>query len=377
MTQPLGIAVIGHSFMGRAHSHAWSVVHRFADVPAVRKQVLVGRNETRVAQAAAELGWEEYSTDLDAVLARDDIHVVDICTPGHLHAAAAIKALNAGKHVLVEKPLANSIEEAQAMVDAAAAAAQNGTKAMVGFNYRSVPALIEAQKLIAAGRLGEIRQIKAQYLQDWLVSPDAPMTWRLRAETAGSGALGDLASHAIDQIAFLTGDPVVQVSGTVTTFVTERRGEDGPEPVTVDDAAWAVLHLASGAVASVEVSRTATGHKNGLEIGVYGSTGALRFNLENLNELHFTDLTLPVAEQGFRRILVTEPEHASIANWWPAGHIIGWDSSFVNQMGRFLGNIHHDTQPSPSLAEGLATQRVLDAWVTSAANGSERTQVGA
>ncbi|MFC4222710.1 Gfo/Idh/MocA family protein [Lysinibacter cavernae] len=365
-----GVAMVGHSFMGRAHSHAWGAVSGFADVAPVRKQVLVGRDLGRASAAREKLGWAEVSTDFEAVLRRDDIQIVDICAPGHLHADYAIRALDAGKHVLVEKPLANTLAEAELMAAAARSAASRGVRSMVGFNYRSIPALAEARSLIEGGRLGEIRQIRVSYLQDWLVREDAPMTWRLRKETAGSGVLGDLASHAIDQIRFLTGDRVSSVSGTLKTFVTERPGPNGREQVTVDDAAWGVCTLVSGAIASVEVSRCATGAKNSLSIEVFGSRGALRFDLESLNELWFYDADLPEREQGFRRILVTEPEHPFLSNWWPTGHILGWESSFINQMGQFLQCVEGDRNPSPSFDDGLATQRVLDAIALSAQDHS-------
>ncbi len=371
----LGVAMVGHSFMGRAHSHAWGIVNSFAQVAPVRKQVLVGRDPERTAAACDALGWAEFSTDLDEVLTRDDIDIIDICAPGHLHAEYAIRALEAGKHVLVEKPLANSLAEAEEMAESARRAANAGVRSAVGFNYRSIPALAEARELIRSNRIGTIRQIRVSYLQDWLVRADAPMTWRLRKETAGTGVLGDLASHAIDQIQFLTGERISRVSGTLKTFITERPGPYGREPVTVDDAAWATCTLSSGAIASVEVSRCATGAKNSLEISVFGSDGAVRFDLESLNELWFYDGTLPEREQGFRRILVTEPEHPFIENWWPAGHMVGWDSSFVNHIGQFLLAIEQGRDPSPRFADGLETQRVLDAIVRSAENHSQNQEL--
>jgi predicted dehydrogenase len=219
---PLGVAAIGYAFMGKAHSNAWRNVASFFDVPAFEQKVLVGRDAGQVAEAAAKYGWAESATDWRTVLERDDIDIVDICAPGWMHAEIAIAALEAGKHVLVEKPLANTLAEAEAMI---------------GFNYRRVPALAVAKELIAEGRLGTIRHIRAAYLQDWLADEDTPMSWGLRKETAGSGALGDIASHAIDQIQYLTGQTIVEASGVLKTFVTQRPGPSGLEDVTVDDAA--------------------------------------------------------------------------------------------------------------------------------------------
>lgn len=201
----------------------------------------------------------------------------------------------------------------------------------------------------------------AAYLQDWLADETAPMGWRLRKETAGSGALGDIASHVIDQILFLLGDAVTEVTGRLHTFVGRRSGAAGPEDVTVDDAAWATLTLASRAIASVEVSRVATGCKNALTLEIYGDTGTVLFNLENLNELGFLDATVPVREQGFRRILVNEPEHPYIDAWWPQGHIIGWEHTFTHQIRDFVTAINTGTPPSPSFEDGLVVQRVLAA----------------
>lgn len=370
----LGVAMIGYAFMGKAHSNAWRNVASYFDVPAVEQKVLVGRDATAVAEAAARYGWKETATDWRTVLDRDDIHIVDICAPGWMHAEIAIAALEAGKHVLLEKPLANTLAEAEAITAAAQAARAQGVQSMVGFNYRRVPALALAKELVSEGRLGNVRQVRAAYLQDWLADESAPMTWRLRKETAGSGALGDIASHAIDQVLFLLGDKVTEVSGRLQTFVHQRPGAQGPEDVTVDDAAWATLALASGAIASVEASRVATGRKNSLQIEIYGDKGALRFDLESLNELAFSDATLPAREQGFRRIVVTEPEHPYLDAWWPQGHIIGWEHTFTHQIRDFLLAIDGGTAPSPSFEDGLEVQRILAAVEESAAAKSALIQ---
>ncbi|MBT2514186.1 Gfo/Idh/MocA family protein [Arthrobacter sp. ISL-30] len=364
--RPLGVAAIGYAFMGKAHSNAWRNVASYFDVPAFEQKVLVGRDAEAVAAAAASYGWAESATDWREVIRRDDIDIVDICAPGWMHAEIAIAALEAGKHVLVEKPLANTLAEAEAMTEAARAARARGVQSMIGFNYRRVPALALAKEFIAEGRIGTVRHVRAAYLQDWLVDPESPMTWRLNKETAGSGALGDIASHAIDQVLFLLGDSVADVSGRLHTFVTSRPGPSGPEEVTVDDAAWATLTLASGAIASVEVSRMATGQKNSLQLEIYGDQGSLLFDLEAFNELGFLDATVPVREQGFRRILVNEPEHPYMDAWWPQGHIIGWEHTFTHEIRDFLTAIVDGTEPSPSFDDGLAVQRILAAVEESA-----------
>lgn len=353
----LGVAMIGYAFMGRAHSRAWRDLAAFdPDLPRVRRQVLVGRDPAATADAAERFGWAETASDWREVLERDDVDIVDVCVPGHLHAEVATAALAAGKHVLVEKPLANTLAEAEEMTRQARAAREQGVRSMVGFNYRRVPALALARQRISEGALGTVRQVRISYLQDWLVDDGAPMTWRLRREEAGSGALGDLGSHAVDQVRFLLGQEVVDVSGSTETFVPRREGPDGPESVTVDDAAWATLRTDAGAVVSLEVSRMATGRKNGLSIEVFGSAGALSFDLESLNELWVSS-----GDTGFCRTLVTEPDHPYVGSWWPPGHVLGWDHTFTHQAADFVRAIAHDQDPSPSFEDGLAVQRVLDA----------------
>ena len=359
-----GVAVVGHAFMGKAHSNAWRNVGAFyPDVPRVRQQVLVGRDRAALETAAATLGWASVSTDWQAVLADDRVDVVDLCVPGHLHATMASEALAAGKHVLVEKPLANTVAEAEAMADAATAAADRGVHAMVGFNYRRIPALALARQYVGGGRIGQVRQARVAYLQDWLADDDAPMTWRMRKETAGSGALGDLASHAVDQVRSLLGQEIVRVNGQLRTFVAQRDGEQGREDVTVDDAAWATLHTDGGVVASVEVTRMATGRRNSLQVELYGSRGAIRFDLEALNELH----ACLDGATSWTRELVTDPGHPYVDAWWPPGHTLGWDHTFTSQAADFLRCLDEGRPPTPSFADGLAVQRVLAAIEQSAA----------
>jgi len=360
----LGVAVIGYSFMGRAHSNAWRNVGAFhPDLPEVAQRVLVGRDAPAVRAASHQLGWSDWATDWREVLTRDDVDVVDVCTPGHLHHEIARAALAAGKHVIVEKPLTNTIEESLELVDAAARAGAHGVRSMVGFHYRCVTALALAPRVIAEGRIGEVRQVRASYLQDWLVDPAAPMTWRLRKEQAGSGVLGDLGSHVVDQVRFLLDDEIASASGRLETFVGSRPGPSGPEDVTVDDAAWALLGTARGAVVSLEVSRMAAGRKNALQIEVFGAGGSVAFDLERLNEL-WVD-----TGAGRTRVLVTEPDHPHLGPWWPPGHVLGWDHTFTTQAAGFLAAIAAGADPTPSFEDGLAVQRVLDAIERSAVAG--------
>ena len=364
------MAVIGYAFMGKAHSNAWRNVGAFhPEVPAVARRVLVGRDADGVAAAARQYGWEQTATDWRSVMERDDVDIVDICTPGHLHHEIALAALAAGKHVLVEKPLTNTLAQSVELVEAAVRARSVGVQSMVGFNYRCIPALTLARNLIAEGRIGTVREVRAAYLQDWLADASAPMTWRLRKELAGSGALGDLGSHVVDQLRFLLDDEVRWASGSLATFVPARPGPSGPEPVTVDDTAWGLLGLSGGAVASVEVSRMAFGRKNALTIEVYGTEGSLGFDLERLNEL------MVDSGEGPTRVLVTEADHPHLAPWWPPGHVLGWDHTFTTEVATFLAAIEAGVTPSPSFEDGLAVQRVLDAIERSAASGHARVDV--
>lgn len=368
----LGVAQIGYAFMGRVHSHAWRTAPRFFDLPAAPElRVLVGRNPQRSAEAAAQLGWAESATDWRKVVDRDDIDIVDICTPGDTHAEIAEAALRAGKHVLVEKPMANSVTEAEAMAAAAEAAAENGVRAMVGFTYRRAPALSLARELIAQGRIGEVRQVRAQYLQDWLADPESPLTWRLDKKRAGSGALGDIGAHVIDMTCFLTSQQFAGVSGAVQTFVPERpvEGSTSAErgPVTVDDAAQAMGRLTSGAPVILEASRFAWGRKNAMRIEVTGTSGAVAFDFEEMNVLQVFEADGDARASGFRRVLVTEPDHPFVEAWWPPGHGLGYEHGFTHQVVDFVNAIAAGTQPAPSFQDGLHVQKVLDAVERSAA----------
>ncbi|MFC4108385.1 Gfo/Idh/MocA family protein [Micromonospora zhanjiangensis] len=385
--------MVGYAFMGAAHSQAWRTVNRVYDLPVrARTALICGRDPGQVATAADRLGWAGYTTDWRDLVTRDDIDVVDVCTPGDSHAEIAIAALEAGKHVLCEKPLANTVDEARAMVAAADRARAAGIRSMCGYNYRRVPAVTMMRQLVAAGRIGTVRHVRAVYLQDWIVDPQFPLVWRLQKDRAGSGALGDIGAHIIDLTQFVTGQRIAGVSALTETFVKERPlpagssglaatvDGDSPEgratgPVTVDDAALFIARLDGGAVASYEASRFATGRKNALRVEVNGSLGSLAFDLERLNELEFYDGTAAGTEQGFTRILMTEPDHPYLSAWWPPGHLIGYEHSFTHQMRDFLEAIATETDPTPSFADALQVQLVLDAVQRSAGAGSSWTDV--
>ncbi|MBT1541048.1 Gfo/Idh/MocA family oxidoreductase [Curtobacterium flaccumfaciens pv. flaccumfaciens] len=385
----LRVAMVGHGFMGAAHSQAWRTAPRFFDLGADPEMaVIVGRDPERTEAARQQYGWQAASTDWRAVVADPDIDVVDVVSPGSSHVEIAIAALQAGKHVLCEKPLANTVAEAEAMTAAAAAARAHGVRAMVGFSYRRVPAIAFARQLVQDGRIGTVRQVRALYLQDWLSDEDGPMTWRLDKSLAGSGALGDIGAHAIDLVEHVTGSSLATVSGTLETFVTERplmaegvglSGTASSErgQVTVDDAAFFTARLSGGAadraIGTFEATRYATGRKNGLTLEISGSDGAIQFDLEAMNELRLYESNAPAGEQGFRRILVTEPEHPYMAAWWPTGHLIGYEHTFSHQVKDFIDAVATGTDPSPSFADGLHVQRVLDAVERSAAAGSTWT----
>ncbi|MGW9184759.1 Gfo/Idh/MocA family protein [Agromyces sp. NPDC055661] len=388
MNDVLRVAMIGHGFMGAAHSQGWRTAPRVFGLPAEPEMaVIVGRNPETVAESAPKWGWAEWATDWREVISRDDIDIIDIVTPGDSHAEIAIAALDAGKHVLCEKPLANTVEEAEAMADAAARAAARGIRAMVGFTYRRVPAVTFLRDLIAQGAVGRIAQVRASYRQDWLVDPEMPLAWRLQKEHAGSGALGDIGAHAIDLAQFVTGLKLERVSGVVDTIVKQRpllgsgsglsgTATAGYGEVTVDDVAIFTGRFDNGVLGSFEATRFATGRKNALSIEVSGDTGALAFDLEDLNTLSFYDRTKPNQTQGFTRILVTEAEHPYVGAWWPAGHMLGYEHGFSHQVKDLVEAIVEGVDPHPTFAEGLQVQRVLAAVEQSSEHESAWVRVG-
>jgi predicted dehydrogenase len=379
--QVLRIGMVGYGFMGRAHSQAWRTVgHAFPLRLTPVMSTIVGRDQQAVAAAAAQLGWQASDTDWRRLIERDDIDVIDICTPGDSHIDIAVAALAAGKHVLCEKPLANTLDEAERMTRAAEDARARGVRSMVGYSYRRTPALALARQLIAAGRVGAIRHVRAAYLQDWITDPDFPLVWRLRRELAGSGALGDIGAHIVDLAQFLTGQSVHGVSALTETFVKQRPLTDGSGArgeVTVDDAALFLARLDGGAIATFEATRFALGRRNAMRIEINGARGSIAFDFEAMNELQVFDGTVPNEDAGFRRILVTEPGHPYLSGWWPPGHGLGYEHTFANQAKDFVDAIAGGFDPEPGFAAGLQVQRVLDAVERSAAASAAWTDVAA
>ncbi|MEU0651673.1 Gfo/Idh/MocA family protein [Streptomyces albogriseolus] len=387
---PLRIGMVGYAFMGAAHSQGWRTVGRVFELPLRPEMaVICGRDADAVRAAAGRHGWAEAETDWRALVERDDIDLVDICTPGDSHAEIALAALAAGKHVLCEKPLANTVAEAEAMARAAQEARDRGQAAMVGFNYRRVPATALARRMVEEGRIGTLRHVRVAYLQDWLVDPQFPLTWRLRREQAGSGSLGDLGAHIVDLAQHLAGERLAGVSALTETFVRERPLPTAPSsglaavsaagtgPVTVDDAAVFTGRFASGALASFEATRYATGRKNALRIELNGERGSLAFDLERLNELQYHDGTGDAAHGGFRRILVTEPDHPYLDAWWPPGHGLGYEHTFAHQARDLVHAVAEGRSPEPSFADGLQVQRVLAAVEESAEKNAVYTPIAA
>ncbi|MQM24651.1 Gfo/Idh/MocA family protein [Glycomyces albidus] len=380
--------MVGYAFMGAAHSHAWRTAPRFFDLPlAPRMTALAGRDAERVAAAATKLGWDSVETDWRRLVERDDIDLIDICVPGNLHAEIAIAALEAGKHVLCEKPLANSVDEAEQMTAAAEAAKAKGALAMCGFSYRRTPALSLAKRLVESGALGSIRHVRAQYLQDWLTDENAPLTWRLDKSKSGSGSLGDIGAHIIDAAQWIAGANVTGVSAILETFVKERPvggdfvglgghgGTDGPRgPVTVDDAAAFTARFSDGAIGVFEATRFALGRKNAMRLELNGSKASIAFDFEDMNSLWFYD-SADGPNSGFRKIQATEPEHPYTGNWWPVGHGLGYEHAFTHQVVDLTNAIAAGEQPTPSFADALQVQRVLAAVEASAGDESRWTAV--
>ena len=350
MSKPvLNVALVGYSFMGRAHSNAYRQVNHYFDLPfRVVPKVIVGRSEGPLKAAAEQLGWEEYSTDMAAVLKRDDIHLVDVSTPNDSHAPHAIAALKAGKHVLCEKPLGLNVKECKAMVAAA-------DKAKT-----------------ADGKLGEIRHVRAVYLQDWLLDDSCPATWRMMAKTCGSGAHGDLNAHLIDLTRFMTGLEFDSVVGLEQTFIKKRKNGDGMGlfDVDVDDTLLFLAKLSNGAVASFEATRAAAGRKNYNRIEINGTRGSIVWNFERMNELEVYTVEDEPRHKGFRVVMCMDGSaHPYAGNYWPDGHVLGYEHCFINMLADFVQALASGDEFRPDFADGLANQEVLDASLASAKSG--------
>ncbi len=366
MARTFRVGLIGYRFMGKAHSNAWRQAPRFFNLKAnVELHTICGRHAASVQAARAQLGWQNAATDWQEVVESPLIDIVDIGAPNHLHAEIAIAAARNGKHILCEKPLALNVKQAEAML---AAAQKAKVVHMVCHNYRRIPAIALARKMIGEGALGRIFHFHARYAQDWLVDPEFPINWRLQKETSGSGANGDINAHIIDLGRYLVGE-FKEVCGLLNTFVAERplaealaKGARKMGKVTVDDAALFIGRMENGVLANLEATRCAAGRKNHIEIEINGSKGSLYFDFEDMNRLKFFNGDDPKDRQGFRDILVTERGVQPYAgNWWPPGHLIGYEHTFVHTVADFVNACAEGKPVQPTFEDGLKNQRVLAA----------------
>ncbi len=369
----LGIGLLGTAFMCNAHTNAFlSIPHNMYPPVAIPRLVaLSGRNEANLNAAADRYGYQHRYTRWQDMLENDAVQVFDNGGPNNVHAEPCIAAAEAGRHVFCEKPLARTAEEAKGMLDAAVKA---GVKHMVAYNYRFVPAIIQARKLIQSGALGRIYHFRAAYLQDWIVDPEFPMTWRFSKEVAGSGSLGDLASHILDIGRFLVGEPN-RVMGMKKTFIDERPdGQGGRATVDVDDAVTALLEFEDGALGTIEATRFAIGNRNGNKWEVNGENGSIRFNLERLNELDVYWNDGRQETLGFTNVLISEGHHPYWQHWWPPGHMIGWEHTFIHEFHHFFDCIVNDRDVAPwgaTFVDGYRNNVITDAIEESASTGRQ------
>lgn len=365
----IGVGVLGYAFMGKAHSNAYIKMPVFFYPPPARPKLVAicGRTEKAVAEAAKHYGYNTYYTDWKKLVKDDRVELIDNCLPNNMHAEPSIATAEAGKHIICEKPLAMNAEEARRVYKTADKA---GIKHMTAFNYRFVPAIRLAKKLIDEGYIGKILQYRAVYLQEWIMDPNFPLVWRLRKKLAASGALGDLGAHIIDLARFLVGE-FSSVCGMTETFIKERPLPEDPSKrgrVDVDDVFIALARFENGAVGSLEASRFCAGRKNYQRIEIHGTEGSIVFNLERLNELEVYSRKEEEDRMGFRTILVTEAVHPFMEHWWPPGHVIGWEHTFVHEIHHFIDCIVNDKPISPwgaTFYDGLKCQEVIDAILES------------
>lgn len=376
----LNVGIIGYKFMGKAHSNAWRKAPYFFDlnVEPVLK-VACGRHKASLKEFADRWGWQETETDWKKVVERADIDIIDIGVPTHLHHDVAIAAAKAGKHLFCEKPMAMSYAQAKEMYEVAE---ENGIKHYLNHNYRRCPAVMLAKQLIKDGKVGRIFHWRGAYLQSWIVDPNFPLTWHLQKEFAGAGPHWDLNSHSVDLARFLVGE-VKSVSCMSSQFIKQRPLPDeeaagtfkgavkGTEKgtVTVEDAAFMLAEFENGALGSFEATRFAPGRKNYNYFEIYGDKGSIVFDLERMNELQFFSNDDPANAQGFRTIIATESSHAYVANWWPPGHIIGYEHEFVHAVVDFLNAIDQDQKIEPNFYDGMRAMQILEAGLQSAAEG--------
>lgn len=367
----IGIGLVGYKFMGKAHSNAFQRLNMFFNPSSkILMKAICGRDEQWVREAAAKYGWEGCETSWERLVARDDINTVDITAPSNVHKEIAIAAAQNGKNIFCEKPLALNVKDARQMLEAVE---KSGVRHQIGFNYRFTPAVALAKKIIDEGRLGQIYHFRAKYLQDWIINPDFPLVWRLDKNIAGSGSHGDLGAHIIDLARFLVGE-FKSVIGIEKTFIKERpivgqmtglsarAGDTSIKgKVTVDDATMFLTEFQNGALGSFEATRLAAGNRNGMSFEINGSKGSLKFNFERMNELQYYNADDPEGLQGFRLIQASEEVHPYMSSWWPAGHGIGYEHTFVHEMYEFVEAIANDTKTSPDFYDGMKCSQVLEA----------------
>ncbi len=377
----LNVGIVGYKFMGKAHSNAWMKAPLFFDMAATPvRRVACGRHQESLSAFANRWGWQQTETDWKKMVKRDDVDIVDISAPQYLHYEIAMEALRAGKHVFCEKPLAMNLAQAKEMYELAE---KKGVTHYLNHNYRRCPAVRLAKRLIDEGKIGRIFHWRGAYLQSWIVDPKFPLTWHLQKQFAGSGPQGDLNSHSVDLARYLVGD-ITKVTGMTAQFVKERPLSDeaasgtfggvskGVEmgKVTVEDAAFMMVEFANGALGSFEATRFAPGRKNYNFFEIYGSKGSLAFDLERMNELQFFSNEDPAYAQGFRTILATEGgQHDYISNWWPPGHVIGYEHQFVHAVVDFCDAIDKKKKIEPNFYDGVKEMEVLDAGLRSAETG--------
>ncbi|MGK0398825.1 MAG: putative dehydrogenase [Gammaproteobacteria bacterium] len=377
----MNVGIIGYQFMGKAHSNAWIKAPLFFDLKIKPElKVACGRNKEAVTAFAEKWGWQEVETDWKKVVENPDIDIIDISLPQHLHYEVAMAAAKNGKHIFCEKPLAHSRKQAEEMLKAAE---DNGVLHYLNHNYRRIPAVKLAKQLIEEGKIGRVFHWRGAYQQDWIIGPDFPLTWQLKKETAHAGPHWDLNSHSVDLAHYLVGD-IKTVSCLTTNFITERplptQGETAFSSgtantemgkVTVEDTALMMVEFENGAVGSFEATRFATGRKNANTFEIYGSKGSLAFNLEQMNELQFFSNDDPENEQGFRTIMATEGSHPYMANWWPPGHIIGYEHGFVHAVADFMETLDKNGSIEPNFKDGVNILKVLEAGLESAQSGKK------
>lgn len=372
----LNVGLVGYKFMGKAHSNAYARLGMFFDPGAeVCRRAICGRDEKWVAESARKYGWESYETSWERLVGRDDIDIIDITSPSDTHKEVAVAAAKNGKHIFCEKPLALTTDDAREMLEAAERA---GVKHQIGFNYRFAPAVVLAKKFIDEGKIGTIRHVRASYLQDFIIDPDFPLVWRLQRKICGSGSLGDLGAHFIDLARYLCGD-FKTVMGMQKTFITSRpivqkmeglsaqASTDAPRgTVDVDDGTVFVAEFENGALGTFEATRFAQGHKNDLSIEINGDKGSIKFVFERMNELQYYSADDEPGTQGFRLIQASESIHPYMTAWWPTGHVIGYEHTFVHEIYEFVRAIVNNTPTVPSFYDGVKCSQIIEAVELSA-----------